>query len=968
MSVRTGLFGRDREIAAAEQVLDSLASEARAVALAGEPGIGKTRLLAELCERADDRGQLVLNGGGAEFERELPFGALADALDDYLAAQRTRRFAALGEERLGELAQVFPSLSGLGEPPAGPQDERYRTHAAVRELLGLLAAEKPLVLALDDLHWVDEASAELVANLLRRPPDGPVHLLLAYRSGQLGSQLAAAVGDAEREGSLRAIEVPGLKRADAEPLLASLDPADREELYRLSGGNPFYLEELARTSAGGPQEAPHPSGTGAVEVPDRVAAALARELEALPELRGRLARGAAVAGESFEPELAAEAAGIGETEALEAIDELLDLDVIRKTDVPRRFRFRHPIVHSAVYESAKPGWRLAAHARVAAVLERQGASALARARHVECSAKLGDTVAIELLTEAGRAAHPRAPAAAAHWYAVALRLTPDGDAAARLGLMIPMAQALGYGGRLEQARETLDGILALVEPDQLAVRAKVAASAAQIDQLLGRHEAARQGLEDALAEVPGSATPEATELKLQLAGACFFNGDFDGLRRWIAEALEGARVLGDRATEATATGTLGSAEYMVDDLDAARARLDDAEAMLAEIDDEQIAERLHSIVWCAMTEIYLERFDRASELFARAMSVARATGHGHVTTLTRIGEALVHLWRGELEAATDLLDAAAQQALLTGNDQFLAWALWARCWGATLSGESTAALRFGRESVRAAGGARDPISVFADCYLAEARLDAGEDPSACRDDVVDAVGGPDMPLVERGFKPHWYELLTRLELAAGDLSAASNWAGLAAETAEGLALEGRSSEARRAEGAVALARGDFELAAEAALDAAAHAERGGLPVDEARARILAGRALAQLDREAALAQLERARTQLESVGAARYRDEAASELRALGERVSRPKRSRESIGEGIGSLSAREREVADLVALGRTNKEIAAELYLSEKTIESHLSRIFGKLGASKRAQVAAAMERSREPVDARVL
>ncbi len=98
------------------------------------------------------------------------------------------------------------------------------------------------------------------------------------------------------------------------------------------------------------------------------------------------------------------------------------------------------------------------------------------------------------------------------------------------------------------------------------------------------------------------------------------------------------------------------------------------------------------------------------------------------------------------------------------------------------------------------------------------------------------------------------------------------------------------------------------------------------------------------------------------MGANRYRDEAARELRALGERTTRPKRGREAIGDGVASLSAREHEVADLVARGNTNKEIAAELYLSEKTVESHLSRIFGKLGASKRAQVAAAIEREREP------
>jgi DNA-binding NarL/FixJ family response regulator len=954
-----GLIGRDREIAAAEVVFDSLAEGPGAIALSGEPGIGKTRLLAELCNRADDRGFLVLNGRGAEFERELPFGAFAEALDAYLAAQGARPLRALGEERLGELAQVFPSLAGQGDAPTGPQDERYRTYAAVRELLTLLAAEKPLVLALDDLHWVDAASAELVANLLRHPPEGSVCLLLANRIGQLDRQLTAAIEDAERDERLTPIEVRGLAREAAEPLLSVLDPVDREEVFRLSGGNPFYLEELTRTAGEAFQENGHANGPGRVEVPDRVAAALARELEALPAIGGELARGAAVAGESFEPELAAEAAGISEEDALAAIDELLDLDVIRTTDVPRRFRFRHPIVHSAVYESAKPGWRLAAHTRVAAVLERQGASALTRARHIECAAKPGDEDAIALLTDAGQLAHPRAPAAAAHWYGAALRLLPGDDIGAQLALMVPRAQALGYAGRLEEAREALDDVLDLLPPDQLAVRGQVVAAAARIDQLLGNHQAAMDLLTESLDRIPDRSAAEATELKVQLAGTCFFTGDFDGLRRWVAEALNEATERGDQATRAAVTGTLGCAEYMVGDLDAARARLEESELALIELEDEEIARRLHSIVWCAMTEVYLERYDRATRLFDRAMSVAQATGHGHVTTLTRIGQALVDLWRGDLPHAVELLDAATEQASLTGNNQFLTWSLWVRCWAATLAGDTAGAVRYGQLAVDTAGDERNPISAMAGCYLAEARVDSGDDPKQCRDLLIESVGGSDIPLVERAFRPYLYELLTRAELEAGEVEAAADWAQLATEAADGLSLHGRSSDALRAQAAVALARGEAGSAAELAIEAAALAEGAGLPIAAARARILAGRALGSTDRAGALEQLESARSQLDTVGANRYRDEAASELRSLGQRVTRPKRGRESIGEGIDSLSAREREVADLVALGHTNKEIAADLYLSEKTIESHLSRIFGKLGASKRAQVAAAMERA---------
>ena len=130
-----------------------------------------------------------------------------------------------------------------------------------------------------------------------------------------------------------------------------------------------------------------------------------------------------------------------------------------------------------------------------------------------------------------------------------------------------------------------------------------------------------------------------------------------------------------------------------------------------------------------MTELFLERFDRAEPRSStRALAVARATGHGHVTTLTRIGQGLVRLGRGRLGEAAELLDAAIEASLLTGNDQFLIWALWARCWAATLSGDLPGAIRFGEQAVAAAGEAVDPVSAIAGGYLAEAMLEAGEDP------------------------------------------------------------------------------------------------------------------------------------------------------------------------------------------------------------------------------------------------
>jgi ATP/maltotriose-dependent transcriptional regulator MalT len=959
------LIGRGDELERIDAALAGLGDSAAVVTISGEPGIGKTSLLAELTQRADQQGFLVLTGRSAEFEGQLPFSAFVDALDDYLGSLNPRRFTSLEDEQFAELAHLFPSLVSLGaSAPSGLQDERYRSHGAVRGLLEALASEKPLVLALDDLHWADDATSELLAHLLRRPPRQPVLLALGFRSGQAPPSLQLALEDLRGDGELAELELGALSAAETDEMLGSdsdLGPSARGELHRLSGGNPFYLEELARYGDPLLGETGTPIEPGEAQVPQPVADALTRELRGLPEESRTVAQGAAVVGGTFDAELAAEAAEIPEAATLAAIDELLERDLLRRTDAPRRFRFRHPIVHTAVYEAARPGWRLAAHARVAAALEGRHASALSRAPHLECSATPGDEAAITVLREAGEAATLRAPASAAHWYAAALRLLPDDEAAHRLGLLIPMAQALGYAGRLEEARRTLDEVLSLLPADQAGVRGQVVASAARLDQLLGRHDAALELLMDALAASDHSGR-EATELKVQLAGTCFFNGDFDGLRRWVDEALAEADARDDRATRAAATGTLGCAEYMVGDMPAARRRLDEGEALFKDLADEELAGRLHSFVWCGMTEMYLERFDRAAAIFDRAMAVARATGHGHVTTLTRIGQGLVLLWKGQIDEAEDLLDAAIEAARLTGNDQFLTWALWARCWAATLAGDTAKAVRFGERAVASASDVLDPVSAMAGCHLAEARLEADESPAGCRDLILESVGGADMPLVERAFQSRWFELLARAELAAGRVDDAEKWAKRAEAAARGLAISGRGAEALRARAEVALARGDGGSASALALEAGSGAAAAGLPIEEARARLLAGRAFGAIDRKAAIGELEFARETLDRYGAARYRDEAARELRALGERTTRPKRRRDEIGVGVDSLSGREREVAELVAEGHTNKEIAAELYLSEKTIESHLARIFGKLDVSKRAQVAAQIERDREP------
>ncbi|MDX6515332.1 MAG: hypothetical protein QOH73_998, partial [Gaiellaceae bacterium] len=337
----------------------------------GAAGIGKTRLLAEVAARADARGHIVLRGAAADLERDIAFHVFIEALDEYVESAEPRRLGNLPEEVRTELSRVFPSLAHLGRADAVRlQGERFRINRAVRELLERLAATKPLVLILDDFHWADPASVDLAGSLLRRLPSAAVLLVFGARPHHGSMRLTSTLDRALRERALTRIELNPLTSAEAAEMLGRPD-ADQTTaaLFEESGGNPFYLEQLARSPeladrvSGGPQVS-----VDGVRVPPLVLTALTEELARLSPLARRALEGASVAGDPFEPEMAATAAGIAEQEAMDAIDELLAADIIRATDVPRRFRFRHPIVRRAVYESAPGGWRIGAHERAAEAL------------------------------------------------------------------------------------------------------------------------------------------------------------------------------------------------------------------------------------------------------------------------------------------------------------------------------------------------------------------------------------------------------------------------------------------------------------------------------------------------------------------------------------------------------------------------------------------------------------------------
>ena len=856
-----GLVGRRDEVAALAAAVQTLGRGVGGfVAVQGEPGIGKTRLLEELARRGEQAGHLVLGGRGTELERELPFGVWRDALDEHVARFGPERLRRTLGDGAADLAGVLPAA---GEAPAALADERFRAHRAVAALLSRIG---PAVVALDDLHWADGASLELLQHLLRRPPRGGVLIGLGFRSGRLPAPVLAALEAARRAGQLVDLRLAPLAAGDFDALLG--DVPKRDELHRLSGGNPFYALELARARGG---------------VPATVADALAEEFAALSPSAWSLARGAAVAGDPVKLELAVAAAALSDVGG--ALDEVVAAGLLLPTSIPREYRFRHPIVRSAIYEAAGEGWKLAAHARAAAALEARGAPLSARAHHVERCAGPGDETAIALLSEAAREQAPRAPAGAIRWLEGALRLLPERDVERRLALLAPLASALFATGQLERALATLLDALALVPAALADLRVRLVVGCAACENLLGRHWAAHERLARMLADLPEGESAAAESLRIELAADALFDIDYGAM----ATHAEAARAsTGDPGRAAVAAALLCYARYAQGDMEAAGAARAEAAALLGSLSDERLAERLDAPYYLGFGEYFCERYDDAIRHLRRGIAVSRAAGQGQFVAPMMVGLAHALEVRGRLAEALDTAEGAVEAGRLAGNRQLTSWALVAEGWIAAVTGDLRRAGAAAEEAVALIAGLDDSVlTLAAEAHAAVIFLEAGDPARGLAQARL--AGAPEFARIEPARRAWLQANLAAAELTLGDREAAEDYA----TRAEAIDISGdrplkyqlprTAAAVLHARALLALDAGDAARAAELAGRAARCAGEVGAIVEAGRARIVTGRAAAQAgDRDGAVAALARVEAELSACGAHRLRDEAARELRRLG--------------------------------------------------------------------------------------
>ncbi|MGW1737567.1 helix-turn-helix transcriptional regulator [Nocardia sp. NPDC001965] len=931
-----------------------------AVSLSGEPGIGKTRLLHAACHTAADHGFHVLRGQATELEQEIPYAVLAQALDAALGALPESLLRTLGAENLAELGWLLPSLRRSGPPTSAPTPiERQRCHRAVRAALALLASRVPVVLALDDLHWADHASLETVGHLLRGALPGCL-LIFTHRNGQLPVAHAAALGRASHEGVLTSLDLGPLTLAEAARLLGDrIRAQELPGLYHECGGNPFYLQELTRVRSRAPEAVrpagDHPAGQ---RVPVLVQATLEQEIRSISPGAQRLLQACAVAGEPFDLDLAIHIGALPEDEAVAATDELVATQLVQETGVSGRLRFRHPIIRRAVYERSGYGWRRRAHRRAAEASAARGADLSIRAHHLQYSSEIGDEEALAVLTEAARDAVARAPLTAARWFEAALRLLPaEAACERRIALVVALCDSLNDCGRLRESREVLDKALAECgdrAPDHERARMMVALAATE--QGLG-YPAEGHRLLSAALDLVGPAGIEAACYRLALAKSHLYLGDWENAMTITTALMQRTRPDADRRPYLLATAA--NARLATTQLDSAlqqgRDDLGTAARILDSLSDREITpELLEGVADLMFAAVSFEQWTLAVAHGERGIRICRRTGHGrHMVDLLHL-QAVALLLQGRLLPALRVVEEAVETALLLDNPSLVAITEGTRCWALSLLGRREEALATGARAVAIAAGA--PQSVYSQhppLTYGAALISIG-DHARGHEQIVTHGGYGDLSTVSPTTLPYWLRHLVEAEIALGELESAERTVRyLESVAAAAPMMHMRVGDARYARARLEAALGRPDRAADLARAAVGEYGKSGTPLDAAAARLVLGGALAELgDPGRAAAEFGTAlavSAEHDAAELARYARTAQESVKGTS---ARPARANDA--SVFAGLTRRQIDIVERIVRGMTNRQIAEELFVSEKTVEAHLSRLFAKLNLSSRTALAA--------------
>jgi DNA-binding CsgD family transcriptional regulator len=903
----TGLTDRHRERGVFDRLVEAVrAGESRVLVVRGEPGVGKTVLLDYLAGRA--AGCRMARAVGVQSEMELAFAGLHQ-----LCAPMLDRFDHLPVPQREALRTAF----GLS---AGPPPDRFLVGLAVLSLLSEVAGEQPLICVIDDEQWLDHASAQALGFVARRLAADPVGLVFAARD------------PSEELAGLPELTVEGLQEGDARALLDSalagpLDERVRDQIVAETQGNPLALLELLRGLT--PSELAGGFGLpGAAPLAGHIEESFGRQLDALPSEARRLLQLAA-ADPSGDPVLVRRAAGRLGLPAQAGVPAV----AAGLIEFGARVRFRHPLVRSAAYRSASVRDRQDIHGALAEVTDPQ-ADPDRRAWHrAQAAPGPDEEVAAELEHSAGRAQARGGLAAAAAFLGRSVVLTVDPARYAERALAAALANL--QAGAFDKALELL--VTAEAGPLDEFASARVDLLRGQIAFASGLGSDAPPLLLKAARRLEPFSLELARQTYLDAWGAAIFAGrlaseDLVEISR-VARALprslhpDPAELLLDglallitdgRAAAAPtlrrAISIFASADISIGDglrwgwmaMAATNAMWDDDgwRAVLARqlqmIRDVGALDRL-PIYLAAMgtAAVWSGDFTAAASVIAEAHAVSEATG----TRIAPFADMLLDSLRGNQAEATPLIEATIAEATAEGQGIAVTYAHWAAAILANGLGRYQQALEAARQA------SEDTPELYVSMWALPELIEAA---------------------VRTG----------NTQLAADALARLAETT-QAAGTDFGLGIEARSRALLS----------DGEAAEDCYREAIDRLERTQLRPELARAHLLYGEWLRREGRRTdARLQLRTAHEMLAAMGAEAFAERARRELMATGETVR--KRTLETLHE----LTAQEASIARLARDGRTNPEIGAQLFLSTRTVEWHLRKVFAKLGVTSRRELHGAL------------
>ncbi len=902
--------------------------------LAGEAGIGKTALWEWGLHAGRERGYRVLAAQASRSEAKLSYSGIDDLLEPVLEES----LPAIREPRRRAL-----EIALLRRRPRGHSPDRWAVAKSVLDVLRLIADRGPLVVGIDDVQWLDRPSASVLAFGLRRLRDERVGVLLSVRSGG-EEETPLEVDRAFPRDRVRKVVVGPMDRNEVQRIVRStvgmgLPQPLLERVHETSGGNPFFALELAREVVRRGMDAlVTEDGLG---IPHTVRDAVAARLAPLTShTRGLLIHAAALNLATIQL-----LRMIGGRRTDRAIEEATDAGIIELDD--DRVRFTHPLLASVLFDDADAASRRKIHHRLARFV----ADPEERARHMALAATGPDGGTARALEDAARHAAARgAPEAAGALFEQAARLSPDSQRHDAFRRSVDAIDHFFHSGEMARATELAEGIghLDLADWD----RAVVVFRLGGIQAREARWAEAERSFRTALALAVDRPALRA-EVEQELAIVAIAGGRLEECVAHGRRAFELARSTGEGSVIAEAAGALLGFEFI-----AGHGIREDLLPYLEGDNSETVAEFRPNILFqdyrmaLGIVLKWADDFEACRRILGSRYERARQTGDEAALPYLLYQLSELECWAGRWDDA----ERYTREGLAVLRDGEVEWAESAALYTSALlhacRGNVASARNMAERAIESAVRTNNlPMTVLTHSTIGFLEVSLGEFAAAYEHLALVEQAMLGMGATEPGVVRFLADEIEAL-VGMGQLDEARKLTDHLERRGRELDRPWALATGARSRALVLAAEGDLDGAAAAVDEALGHHPRLPMPLEEGRTWLVSGTIARRAKRKAdARESLTRALQVFEGLGAGLWAKKTHSELARIGQR---PPTSLE--------LTPTEARVAELVASGQTNREVAAALFISEKTVEANLSRIYRKVGVRSRTELARRLHRVETP------